>query len=237
VKVVEGSEIYNFPIHHSVHFSCKNSSYGQSNSASPKFSGRPRRRARAVRRLGVWAARAFPRSCLPEAGGGGVGHFEALRAAPTPRRARSLAGRPHSAMPCGPSRCSPVRARRPMPLAVPRVKSGVLHPAGTSSPLLVKNRTTPLPLSRLRSCHATAESPAGAIEGSRGELRVRPAAHQTELSSSFPCTYSSSPTLPSRRRDTYLAGAAAPAVGTGWRRGTPPPGTPPPRPNPQTDAW
>jgi hypothetical protein len=27
VKVVEGSEIYNFRIHHSVHFSCKNSSY------------------------------------------------------------------------------------------------------------------------------------------------------------------------------------------------------------------
>jgi hypothetical protein len=104
----------------------------------------------------------------------------------------------------------------------------VLHPAGTSSPLLVKNTTAPRPLSRLHACQATAEPPAGAIEGSRGELRVRSAAHQTELASTFPSTYSSSPTLPSRRCDPYLAGAGAPAVGTGRRRGTPPPGAPPP---------
>jgi hypothetical protein len=77
VKVVEGSEIYNFRIHHLVHFSCKNSSFYHSNSASPKKirqaamppalqrAGAP---ARAVRRLGVWAARAFPRPCRPEAG-------------------------------------------------------------------------------------------------------------------------------------------------------------------------
>jgi hypothetical protein len=146
VKVVEGSEIYNFPIHHSVHFSCKISSFYHSNSASPKEIrqaatppalqrvGAP---ARAVRCLGVWAARAFPRSCRPEAGG----HSEALRSPPTPRGARPLAGRPHSTVPCGPSRCSPVRVRRLMPLTVPRVRAGVLHPAGTSSPLLVKNRT------------------------------------------------------------------------------------------------
>jgi hypothetical protein len=76
------------------------------------------------------------------------------------------------------------------------------------------------------SCHSRAA--AGAIDGSRGELQVRPAAHQNKLSLTFPGTHSGSPTFPSRRRDPYLAGAGAPAVVTGRRRGTPPPGTPPP---------
>jgi hypothetical protein len=34
VKVVEGSEIYNFPIHHLEHFSCNFWSFSSSNSAS-----------------------------------------------------------------------------------------------------------------------------------------------------------------------------------------------------------
>jgi hypothetical protein len=96
VKVVEGSEIYNFPIHHLVHFSCKNSSYGQSNSARPKFFWQAATPP-ALQRAGA-PARAFPRPCSPEAGG----HSEALRSAPTPRGARPLAGRPCSAVPCGP---------------------------------------------------------------------------------------------------------------------------------------
>jgi hypothetical protein len=101
VKVVEGSDIYNFPIHHLVHFSCKISSFYHSNSASPKEikqAATPPAPACAVRRLGIWAARAFPRPCRPEAGG----HSEALRSPPTPRGARPLAGQPHSAVPCGP---------------------------------------------------------------------------------------------------------------------------------------
>jgi hypothetical protein len=36
VKVVEGSDIYNFPIHTLVHFSCKKLSFYRSNRASPK---------------------------------------------------------------------------------------------------------------------------------------------------------------------------------------------------------
>jgi hypothetical protein len=35
VKVVEGSEIYNFPIHHLVHFSYKILNYTQSNQDTP----------------------------------------------------------------------------------------------------------------------------------------------------------------------------------------------------------
>jgi hypothetical protein len=63
VKVVEGSEIYNFPIHHLVHFSCKILSFYHSNRASPTFLGRLRRHpcagaapARAPCRLGIRAA-------------------------------------------------------------------------------------------------------------------------------------------------------------------------------------
>jgi hypothetical protein len=38
VKVVEGSDIYNFTIHHLVHFSCKNLSFYRSNRTSPNNS-------------------------------------------------------------------------------------------------------------------------------------------------------------------------------------------------------
>jgi hypothetical protein len=116
-----------------------------------------------------------------------------------------------------------------MPPAVPRVRAGVLHPAGMSSPL-VKNRTPPRPLSCLRSCTVqTTEPPASAIEGSRGELRVRPAAHQIDLSPTFPCTYSSSPTYPPPPQSRHLAGTAVKAATAAGRRR--PPRRPSPCPN------
>jgi hypothetical protein len=144
--VVEGSEIYNFPVHHLVHF-CSDI-------------GRKRARSSLVRNC---SARTWPRA--PRA---------LLKSVPTPRAARSLAGRPHPAIPCGPSQCSSVQARRPMPLVVPRVRPGVLHPAGTLSPSSLKpdqavhsvpQRPAPLP----------ARAATGASGGRHGEPRARPA--------------------------------------------------------------
>jgi hypothetical protein len=67
VKVVEGSEIYNFPIYRSVQFYSKVWSFACSNSGSAKRVRASRRRdvahPRAPRRLGVWAAAPF-RGCL-----------------------------------------------------------------------------------------------------------------------------------------------------------------------------
>jgi hypothetical protein len=115
VKVVEGSEIYNFSIHHFVHF--------YSNFWSFKHSNR-----------------------------GAVTQFRASRAAPaspsgpptppeapcfpthahTPRRLEGSPATCHAPprrsaappVPAGPPRASLPRARRPMPLAVPRLKAG-----------------------------------------------------------------------------------------------------------------
>jgi hypothetical protein len=77
VKVVECSEIYNFPIHHLVHFSCKTSSFYPSNSASPEENRpaatslalqRARAPAHAVHRLGVRAPSRLPEAArLPKA--------------------------------------------------------------------------------------------------------------------------------------------------------------------------
>jgi hypothetical protein len=82
VKVVEGSEIYNFPIHHLVHFSCKKSSYYQSNSASPTFSGRLRRRSRAG------AAPARARAALASGPPGRAPRAAALPEAASPEATR-----------------------------------------------------------------------------------------------------------------------------------------------------
>jgi hypothetical protein len=112
VKVVDGSEIYNFPIHLLVHFSCKNSSYFWSNVASPTRSGRPRRYPRSSA-----PARAVPppqhlgRSRCPEAASSrGWEHSEALEVrahamwSPRPRC------HPRTAMSAGPPRVPPARA-------------------------------------------------------------------------------------------------------------------------------
>jgi hypothetical protein len=76
VKVVEGSEIYNFPIHTLVHFSCKKLSFYHSNRASPKqfqadATSPALQRARAPARAPYAAStseppRAFSRPPLPE---------------------------------------------------------------------------------------------------------------------------------------------------------------------------
>jgi hypothetical protein len=61
VKVVEGSEIYNFPIHHLVHFSCKNLSFYRSKRASPNNS---RKTATSRRAESVGAAPARAQAAL-----------------------------------------------------------------------------------------------------------------------------------------------------------------------------
>jgi hypothetical protein len=114
MKVVEASEIYNFPIHHLVHFSCKNLSFYRSNRASPnKFrvdcdvAPRPRARRspwRSGRRpapLGwLHDPRLIPRShARPEA---------TSKSSPSSRRAagRALDGLPDglaSPLPCTPA--------------------------------------------------------------------------------------------------------------------------------------
>jgi hypothetical protein len=75
VKVVEGSEIYNFPIHHFVHFYSKFWSFACSNSGSAKrvqVRVRPRRpprrpHQRRAPRPPRRPSRAFPRHPRPEA--------------------------------------------------------------------------------------------------------------------------------------------------------------------------
>jgi hypothetical protein len=76
--------------------------------------------------------------------------------------------------------------------------------------------------------------PPAPLEAATTSSGFRPAAHSTETPSTSPCTYCSPPTTSSHWRATYLAGAVAPASGTGRRRGTPPPGAPPPQLGPQT---
>jgi hypothetical protein len=123
-----------------------------------------------------------------------------------------------------------VRARRPCPHCPRRVRRAArghapVFPLHSS----LRRQEGARPAIKVACCRAQAdEPPASAIEGSHSELRVRPATHQIELSSTSPCTYSSSPTVPSHRRATHLTGADAPAAGTGRRRGTPSPGVPPP---------
>jgi hypothetical protein len=90
---------------------------------------------------------------------------------------------------------SPVRALRLMPPPY-REKGGCPSPCRHVITLLIKKPTPSRPWFRLRACQATTEPPAGAIDGNRGELRVWPAARQTELASTLPCLYSSSPTIP-----------------------------------------
>jgi Tfp pilus assembly protein FimV len=77
-----------------------------------------------------------------------------------------------------------------------REKGGCPSPCRHVITLLIKKPTPSRPWFRLRACQATTEPPAGAIDGNRGELRVWPAARQTELASTLPCLYSSSPTIP-----------------------------------------
>jgi hypothetical protein len=106
VKVVEGSEIYNFPIHHIVHFS---TIFGENRAQSRRVetvSGRALAASRraATRFLGVWAARR-PRQradqdpCAPRS-------LEVRRA-----RASSpfapYARAPHTGRTAGPSRAPP----------------------------------------------------------------------------------------------------------------------------------
>jgi hypothetical protein len=97
VKVVEGSEIYNFPIHHFVHFNSIFWSFKCSNRGAVT-QGRAGRRHAAPR---------LPNALCPK----------------TPRALR----RPVRAAPCPPVRRGFPCARRSRPLAVLRVKAGVSH--------------------------------------------------------------------------------------------------------------
>jgi hypothetical protein len=141
-----------------------------------------------------------------------------LKSAPTPRGALSFAGWPHSVIPCGPSQCSPVRARRPMPLAVPRVKVGCSF--------AVQARPHP---SSLKPDHATHSAPpallplavpsAGASQGCRGEPSFPRLPFPTIVPSTTSRTYDSSPArsvLPPSRR---LTGAELPAAAARLCRG------------------
>jgi hypothetical protein len=94
-------------------------------------------------------------------------HSEALKSSPTPHGARSFAGRPHSAIPGGPSRCSPVRARRPMLLAVQRVTVGCsfavqAHPHPSSLKAGPRHTLRPAGAPAARKCRPPAPGRAAA---------------------------------------------------------------------------
>jgi hypothetical protein len=109
--------------------------------------------------------------------------------------------------------------------AVSRVKAGVLHPAARPHLLLVKTQPTRTPF---RSTLPRTEPPAGAIDGSRGELQVRPATHRTKLFPTFPCTQPNPPACPfSLQNPTSPAQEAAAATALGRQRPTSPTLPPP----------
>jgi hypothetical protein len=146
-----------------------------------------------------------------------------LKSAPTPRGARSLAGRPHSAIPGSTSRCSPARARWPMPLAEPRVKVGCSfavqarpHPSSLK-PDRATHSAPPVPL-YLSPCHPSA--PLGATTVNLGSDRpISPTKAPSTLFCTCRCSPSSSRVPPS----SHLAGTPAPAATAAWRRGPPQP--------------
>jgi hypothetical protein len=111
-------------------------------------------RARRTAASAFGPARAVLRSLLPEAGS----TPRPLKSASTSRGVLSLAVRPRAAIPIGPSWFSPVQTRRPMPLAVPRVKA--------VCPFTVHARSHPSPLKPSRAmhfAHACAPAAHGAV--------------------------------------------------------------------------
>jgi hypothetical protein len=230
VKVVEGSEIYNFPIHHLVHF-CSDLGENDAQSCLVGISSaelQPRRDAperectrcvparaatRQGRPLGVRAHGPCPEASPSP----GHAHTEAIRFScpPWPRRRSTRRSIPIP-LPAWASRSTPGRSTHGF--NVGRALTAKQGPPSSPPPIkparlwLVRRLTA----RRRRQWRKPrqARAPAG-YTPNRGSLH-------------FPGTYSSSPTLPSRRRDPYLTGAGAPAVGTGWRRGTPLSGALPP---------
>jgi hypothetical protein len=101
VKVVEGSEIYNFPIHHKVYFNWDFLSYTQSNRGNQHRSTPERERARqAAPALGVQAPGPPPEVAPPEAPRFPKRSHALRRLEVTPTTCRAL--------PCRPAtRCEP----------------------------------------------------------------------------------------------------------------------------------
>jgi hypothetical protein len=214
VRVVEGSEIYNFPIHTLVHFSCKKLSFYRSNKASPKqfradatSPAPPRAGARpsAFEPPGLRLEAALPQATRP------------------PRPPRSLAPSSHRAptgrrTPNGP----PVRS---MPPAV-RSSRGrrLLLEALPSDPQSLASTQAAIKGS-LPPVHRAKPRPRAPLVPATGAAAARyhhrPAARQTKVASTLPCPYSRPPTSPSRQRDPYLAGTPAAAATTAGRRCTP----------------
>jgi hypothetical protein len=150
----------------------------------------------------------------------------ALKSAPTPRGARSLAGRPHSSIPGGLLRCSPARARRPMPLAEPRVKVGCSfavqarpHPSSLK-PDRATHSAPPVPLYR-SPCRPSA--PLGAATVNLGsDQPISP----TKAPSTLSCTCCCSPSCSRAPPSSHLVGAELQADATRPRHGTPTPARP-----------
>jgi hypothetical protein len=176
VRVVEGSEIYNFPIHHSVHFSCNNSSYGQSNRDSPKSSGTSRRIASAGARQVTpqpptclaARGRAFPKPSAPQ-----DASSAAPRVAPS-----SPPVRRQTAVLC-PVRRRPLRAHWPRRVAVRGVMPGTHHDAPSrgqpaikaTCPPAVRAQADGLPPAPVKAAAASPQAPAGCTPN-RGSLHL-----------------------------------------------------------------
>jgi hypothetical protein len=171
VVVVEGSEIYNFPIHHLLHFYSKFGRKSWSNRGTIKqITAETRRRANRcagrarARRTAASAsgpARAFPRPPLPE-----VPH--SLRSLTRPEQRWSHARACRLLIRVVPGRCPPLPLAvlaTPLVPSLPPVRRGAGRcPAHPYKPKAVPPCAYKHPVTSMCS--------AGAINGSRGELRA-----------------------------------------------------------------
>jgi hypothetical protein len=149
VKVVEGSEIYNFPIHYFVHFYSTFWSYTCSNRGTGKHFGQPRRAVPPAR-----APRAPPETrTLPRS------------RAPRPHAPSAWASRPQHVVPT-------TAVPSPAPTCVAGVPAAYKSPGSASR---VRAAATPALAATGRPA-TRPEPPAGASRCRRGEPRARQAA-------------------------------------------------------------
>jgi hypothetical protein len=239
VKVVEGSEIYNFPIHLLVHFNWKirvNISqtllvwHFQAGRNAARAPARRRARARCTAVLASRPTRVFRRPPRPEAGS-------------TSRRLEVIP-------------CHVPRLPSPVGHAAMDRRSILCRAARATYDVLSAVRTPSLPFTLLciakrlhiRYKRGTAGRPRAAAVPRPEPLRrchwrlpwrarVLTSRVPNRDASTSPCAYYSSPTAPSHRHAIHLTEAVAPAAGTGRRRGAPPLSAPLSQLRPQTSQW
>jgi hypothetical protein len=200
VKVVEGSEVYNFPIHHFVHFYSTFWSYTCSNGGTGKHSA-----SRAATSHAAHLRRAVPRPAPPGAPYRGAHRPEAV----CPEAPRPEAPRPEGPLPewhgCRANGTSCLRRRTP--------SASLRNGGGGRPPIRSTNssshrRALPLRLALAYGrtpCHAIPSRPSAPVEATAASSGFQPAASPTKPSSTSP-----SPTKGARATPLLCPAATSP---------------------------